>query len=213
MQTLKGQEIPLVIVSLCGVIVTVAHFFNIPILQSMSESLQAWVVIVAGFSLGIGIVNIVKLQGKHIQRRTEGQWIYSIVFFFFFFVQAATGFADLKNLANPIYVWIYGNVFNPLARAMYAILGFFIVTASYRAMKIRNIDSTLLLIAAVIVMLKNAPIGAVIWPGFPGLGTWILDVPSTAVNRAILIGVGLGAILYGIRVVLWYERGWLGGKS
>ena len=52
---------------------------------------------------------------------------------------------------------------------------------------------------AIAVMLKNAPIGAIIWQGFPGLGTWILDVPSTAVNRAILIGVGLGAIIYGVR--------------
>jgi hypothetical protein len=175
--------------------------------------MQTWAVIIAGFSLGIGIVNISRIHVKHLQRKTEGQWIYSIVFFAFFIIQGATGFADFQNLENPIYMWIYNNVFNPLARAMYAILGFFIITASYRAMKIRNLDAALLLIASVIVMLKNAPIGAVIWPRFPGLGTWILDVPSTAVNRGVLIGVGLGAIIYGIRVILGYERTWLGGQS
>jgi hypothetical protein len=153
------------------------------------------------------------LHGRYIQDKSPGNWQYSIIFFLFFVLQSVAGFADLSNLSNPVYVWIDQNVFNPLARSMYAILGFFIITASYRAMRARNLEATLLLVSGITVMLRNAPIGEIIWPGFPIIGTWILDVPSNAVNRGILIGVGIGTILYGVRVVLGYERSYLGGSS
>ena len=107
--------------------------------------------------------------------------------------------------------WINTNVFNPLARSMYAILGFFIVTASYRAMRAHTLEATLLLLSGFAVMLTNAPIGAIIWSGFPVIGKWILNVPSNAVNRGLLIGVGIGSVLYGIRVILGKERSYLGG--
>ena len=98
METLKKQELPIFVVLLCGVIVTLAYFLNIPFLQALSEDMQTWAVIIAGFSLGIGIVNISRIHGKHIQHRTDGQWIFSIIFFAFFIVQAVTGFADFQNL-------------------------------------------------------------------------------------------------------------------
>jgi hypothetical protein len=77
-------------------------------------------------------------------------------------------------------------------------------------MRARSIESGLLLITGVIVMLRNAPIGNVIWTGFPVIGTWLLNIPNTAGNRAVFIGVGVGTILLGLRVLLGYERSYLG---
>jgi hypothetical protein len=77
-------------------------------------------------------------------------------------------------------------------------------------MRARSIESALLLITGVIVMLRNAPIGNVIWTGFPVIGSWLLDVPSVAGNRAVFIGVGIGTVLLGLRVLLGYERSYLG---
>lgn len=212
MSGIQSRNIPVALVFVCGLIVTVAFFIDVPILSSISDSLQTWAVIVSGFALGLGIVNMLAIHSQHISRKTSGQWPFSVVFILFFLAQAAPGLVDIKTLGNPIYVWVYTNIFSPLAAAMYAILGFFIVSAAYRAMRARSLEAAFVLIAGIIVMLKNAPIGAVIWSGFPALGTWILDVPSAAGNRAVFIGAGIGTILLGLRVLLGYERGYLGGR-
>lgn len=207
----KNIELPIIIVFICIVLVTVAYFVSVPILSNVSESIQLWSVIIAGFAIGLGIVNMIIVHGRYITRQVSGQWPYSIVFFLFFAAQAVSGLADIKTLSNPVYLWLSKNIYSPLGAAFYAILGFFIISASYRTMKIRNLEAGVILITGVFVMLKNAPIGSLIWAGFPVLGTWVLDVATTAVQRAILIGTGIGIILLGLRILLGYERGYLGG--
>lgn len=209
---IKSSLIPKTIVLVCGVIVTVSFFLNIPFLKETSDVLQTWTVIIAGFAVGLGVINMVQIHSRHLTRKTESQWPYSIVFLLFFAIQALSGMVDMQSLANPIYIWTYTNIFSPLSAAMYAILGFFIVSASYRSMRAKTLESAVVLVVGIIVMLMNAPIGAVIWSGFPSLGTWITEVPAAAGNRGVLIGVALGIILLGLRVILGYETGYLGRR-
>ena len=210
MSVIKSKTLPMVIVFISGLIVTIAYFINLPPINQISDLIQTWAVIIAGFALGLGVINMTSYYWRQVSRRVEGTWIYSLIFLVFFAAQAITGLMDIQNLSNPVYVWLYTNIFSSLSAAMYAILGFFILSAGYRAMRARNIESAFILVAGIIVMLMNAPIGAVIWSGFPGLGKWIMDVPSAAVNRAVLIGVGIGSIIIGIRILLGYDRSYLG---
>ena len=83
-----------------------------------------------------------------------------------------------------------------------------IVSASYRAFKIRNWQSALLMVSAVIVMLGQIGIGS---PYLPSFSQWIMSVPNTAGMRGISIGGALGAIALSIRVLLGFERTYMGG--
>ena len=83
-----------------------------------------------------------------------------------------------------------------------------------RAFRARNLEATILLAAACIVMLAQVPIGEQL----PFVGeylaqfkNWILDTPNVAARRAIYIGAALGAISTGLRIVLGIERSHLGG--
>ena len=95
---------------------------------------------------------------------------------------------------------------------MFSLLAFYMASASARAFRARNIEATLLLVSAVIVMLGQVTIGKAIWSGIPFISDWIYNFPTTASNRAILIGVGLGGCATSLKIMLGIERSYLGMK-
>jgi len=67
----------------------------------------------------------------------------------------------LKNPDSAFY-WMYNYFYLPLGSTMFALLAFFVASASYRAFRIRNFEATLLLISGVLLMLGRVPIGSLI---------------------------------------------------
>lgn len=112
-----------------------------------------------------------------------------------------------------VFNWFYDHVFYPCNATMFALLAFFIASAAFRAFRARNVESALLLGAAVLVMIGLVPMGRVISPFFPELADWIVAIPNNAGRRAILMGAALGAIVTGLRVILGLERSHLGSES
>ena len=127
-----------------------------------------------------------------------------------------TDLVQLWGAGSPqgrVFNWLYDHVFYPCNATMFALLAFFIASAAFRAFRARNVESALLLGAAVLVMIGLVPMGRVISPFFPELADWIVDVPNNAGRRAILMGAALGAIVTGLRVILGLERSHLGSES
>ena len=83
------------------------------------------------------------------------------------------------NQDGSLFSWMYKKIFTPLSATMFALLAFFVASASYRAFRIRNFEATLLLVAGIILMLGRVPVGELIpW--------WIV---------IILFMFGFGAII------------------
>lgn len=125
------------------------------------------------------------------------------------------GGKDLESLVvkqpNP-YQWIFLFLFSPMQATMFSILAFYIASAAYRAFKAKTRESTLLLGAAFLVMLGRVPIGASLWSGFGAVADWIMEVPNTAGQRAILIGAALGIVSTALRILLGIERSYMGAE-
>jgi hypothetical protein len=90
---------------------------------------------------------------------------------------------------------------------------FFIASASYRAFRARSIESGLLLVAAIFLIFLNAPIGGVIHPVLPQIGKMIWDLSGATGMRAILIGIGIGTLAIGLRIIIGQEKTPLGGAD
>ena len=67
----------------------------------------------------------------------------------------------LKEKGSAFY-WMFQNIYLPLGATMFALLAFFVASASYRAFKIRNFEATLLLISGVFLMIGRVPVGQLI---------------------------------------------------
>jgi hypothetical protein len=61
-----------------------------------------------------------------------------------------------------------------------------------------------ILIVVLLVLLGQVAVG--LFPVLTEIKDWILDVPAMAGVRGILLGVALGAVLTGIRLLLGVER-------
>jgi hypothetical protein len=202
------QTIPLIIVFGFGFFVIIAFFIPLGAFQDASQTFETWYTGVIAFFVFIGIFNIVKVNVNKIQRKLS-DWQYSIILLIFLAFMMGAGFIGGPD--GAVFDYLFEHMQIPLGATMFSLLAFFVASAAFRAFRARTPEATLLLIAAVIVMIGRVPIGYYIWKGFPNLVEWIMNVPNTAAKRGILFGADLGLISMALRVLLGIERSYMGG--
>ena len=86
----------------------------------------------------------------------------------------AKDFAIKQNLITPVdwgahvqkngslFQWMFKYIFSPLSATMFALLAFFVASASFRAFRARNFEASLLLLAGIIIMIGRVPAGGLI---------------------------------------------------
>ncbi len=132
-------------------------------------------------------------------------------------VNAAGGTAVISPVAwgahvstrGSLFRWMFDFIFTPLSATMFALLAFFVASASYRAFKIRNFEATLLLTAGIIIMLGRVPIGTNISAWFVLYVLVLVGgviANSTLKNRQITFGVVVGGIV--VVTVAGFLMGW-----
>jgi len=180
-----------------------------------------WIQIIAGFAIILGVLNLLKVSLEKVYKKSKG-WGYAVIIIIGFLIMTGAGlfFSGGKNYQNPgtPFYYIFFNIYFPLNATMFAILAFFVASASYRAFRARNKEATLLLLAAIFLMLGRTPLGDYLSAGLPtgwqlkNISDWIMDFPQTAGQRAIMIGIALGIISTSLRVITGLERTFVGGE-
>lgn len=197
-----------IIPAIIFIIIVLDYFLAIAAIGTMAETLRSFAVVISNMALGLGIISLLRIHGKKIQSKQEGTWMYSLVAVITFFVVFILG---VISTDGSQYQWAFKHVYTTLQQTMYASTGFFIVSSAYRAFRARNLDAALLLLAGCIVVFTNAPIGEVIWSGFPVIGDWLLATGQIPGYRTLLFIAGFGAVAYAYRVVTNKEQGFFGG--
>lgn len=115
---------------------------------------------------------------------------------------------------------LFQGVYKAAQATMVSLLAFFVATASFRAFRVRSWETALLMGAAFVVMLGNVPICNTLnqWLAGFGLGfidiagmkEWLMSVPNSAAQSAILIGAVLGYMASALKILLGIDRSWLG---
>ncbi len=180
-------------------------------IQNIANTLTQWAVVIAAFALGLGLLNLVKIQGRHVIKRTPGRWYYSLWTLAIAAFYVTVGLSLGQN--HSIFTWIYNTMYVRTQAAIFTLLAFYIASAAYRVLRVRNRESLLLLASGALVMLSNAPIGPWLWSGFLDIGNWIQNIVTAGTFRAIIMGVSLGLLGLGFRVLIGRERRALGATG
>ncbi len=123
--------------------------------------------------------------------------------------------------ARRIFNFLYEGFIVSLGAAMFSLLGVYIAAAAFRAFRIRNIESVLMMSAAIIVMLGQIPFHSYLaWDlglfqlDFPFFRYWLMQWPNGAAFRAIVIGAEIAGLIMAFRMWLSIEsKGFEQGES
>lgn len=197
--------------------------------------------ILAGFLLGLGVYSVMRIHLRKLVKM-QHDWGFSAVLIISMVVMIIFGYWDwanhqgpgaaaLDNMAN----WKFQNyagdlLFDGLLQAMdaamFSVIAFYILSAAYRAFRIRSVEASILLFTALIVILGLMGAVAYLWDTkmigaltgdnpnsflnnlkLSGFKDWIQNTFQTSSLRGIDFGVGIGALAMGMRLWLSLERG------
>ncbi len=190
-------------------------------LQAISDKLLAYLTAALTAGFAIGVINLTRIHIINIKRR-RATWRYSVLLIIFLFgmaifsvigspfaidPDAAVIPASVIAFATPVWEFLYYKMLVNVNSSIFSLIAFFIASAAYRAFKARTLESTLLLVAGLLVVLGQAPISGLVWPGFSAIREWILAVPNTAGQRGILIGLALTVLAFSVRRLFRYPWG------
>ncbi len=235
-----SKTVPMILASLVGFLMIIAYFS--PPLLPWRQIAEDWYTIVAAIAMVYGGVNLCIHHLKRISDREAG-WGFSAVTLGAFGVTVVAGLLKLgvapesaKQLGHAwsgqfqqeggVLWWTFQYLLSPIVSTMFALLAFYVASAAFRAFRAKNVDAVLLLLTALIVLVgqtKDREITSLFLPnvteqGVPSfpiadLTEFIRKTFVTAGQRAIMIGIALGVVATSLRILLGFDRSYLGGDE
>lgn len=207
------RDIPLAITFLVGIIAVLEYYTNIIAIADTFTIIKNYGIVLQAFALGLGAVNLFRVHGRRISERRGGNdWLFSGWLLLMMIVFIIFGLWRGQFDTDPTYSWLYNAIYLPLGSTMYSSLAFYMAYGAYKVLRARNFEAALLFITAVLVILGNTPIFPAYFPGFFHMREWIFTAVVGGAYRGIRIGVGMGAVVLGIRTLLGLETGYLGRR-
>jgi hypothetical protein len=188
-----------------GLLVLLDMFFDNPYLNVIGWALTDWAALLAAFALLIGAYNLSAWHLRRLGRRERG-WPYSVVLLIALATTLVLGLISPQGTEGETISWAFWNVLFPLQATFFALLAFFVAIAAYRAFQVRRPEVILLVLAGLVVLLGQIPLGGALSDLLPEAANWIVAVPATAGVRGILIGVALGTVATGLRLLMGIEK-------
>ncbi|UCD18785.1 MAG: hypothetical protein JSU64_04990 [candidate division WOR-3 bacterium] len=217
------RRFPLLLVFILGILGIMPYFVPHGVYQNFDNGLRNdFIRILSAFAIILGLVSLMRVHHDKIKRKREN-WQYSYVLIVGFAVSGVIGL--LGGIEGEMFLpttiagfhfdiqTLYLNIMVPLGSTMFALLAFFMASASYRAFRARSLESSLLLSAAFVIMIGVLPLADKISTHLPSFAQWIMDIPNVAAKRGITFGIALGGIATSLKIILGIERSWLGGKE
>ena len=187
-----------------GVIVLLGYFIKIPVLSDMRAVLLQWALILTAVALFVGILNLFRVHLQKIRSGVKGS-VFSLVLLSSMLVTLVISglFGPTANWS----LWIFNSILVPIESSFMAMLAIVLVYAAARLFYKRVNPFTLIFAATVIfILISTFTLPGLKIPGLSELRALLSQVLSVAGARGILLGVALGTIATGLRILMGADR-------
>ncbi len=208
---MKSRPVPTAIAMAIGLLILAGSFLPIPMLRAVSTTLLDWAILLAAIAVLVGIGNLFHVHFLRLRRRQAGA-LESLILLVALLATLLIGVVG--GASHPWMQAAVEAILVPVEASLMAVLS---VTLLYAAMRLlrRRLDWM------AIVFLITVAIWLLSYVSLPVLGEmpvlsdwvrpWLLMSPIAGGLRGLLLGVALGALVTGLRVLFALDRPY-GGK-
>lgn len=191
-----------------GLIVLLGYFLPVDGLLTFRQLLVEWAVILAAVALIVGVFNLLSVHWQKI-RTGHKYGAYSILLILSLIITFLLG---LFGSSNSLDTLVLNAVIVPSETTLMALLAVTLIYASVRLLRRRADAMTFIFLGvAVITLLFTAPLPIGRLPGADVVNWFFNEFFAVAGARGILIGIALGALTTGLRILFGVDRPY-GGK-
>ncbi len=189
-----------------GAVILLGYFFPSSGLAAIRTPLLDWAVILAGVAGLIAIIHLIFGVHWHRLREANKPRLFSIVVIITFLVTLGAGI--YFGPTNPTYQKVVTAVQMPIEASLMAVLA---ITLAYSSLKLlqrqRNWMGFVFFLSVILFLLINSGIFSAA-SNIPLVQTMLSGVSQVPIAgaRGILIGVALGSLLTGIRILIGSDR-------
>jgi hypothetical protein len=188
-----------------GLFVLLGYFFQMEQLIQLRVRLIDWAIIIAAMAVLVGIFNLVAVQMEKIRARQKGSVYGAVLVISLLVTFLAFGLWVGPQASSMLFA--VDAIVVPVEASLMAILAVTLIYASIRLMRRRvDVTSVLFLVVAVLFLLAVVPIP---FGGVSALQDFLLQgagMFSRGGTRGLLIGIALGTLLTGLRVLFGIDR-------
>jgi hypothetical protein len=172
------------------------------------------VAVVAALAVLMGILNLIGVHMGRVVRSDHG-WPYSIVALIGMLAVIVLRVLDREDVwsgdlkGEQMSQRVFESVQVSLESALAAMLVFFLVYAAYRLMR-RDVTIWRVVFGATVIIVLLGWIPLDNTGALADVRNWLVEVPVSAGARGILIGVALGTVTVGVRVLVGQDRSFRG---
>lgn len=199
--------LPTVVAVVVGLVVLLGSLLPIVALAPIRAELLRGAAVVAAFAMVLAFANVLRVHFGRVIAKQAKQRFASLILL----VSATTSFV-LVLLQGPdgiVSQAIVEGVLIPGQSALLALTAVTLVLAGARLLRTRrHLSSVLFLAVALVVLLTTVPL---IYPEILGTVMQFVNAVATGGMRGLLIGVALGTVITGLRIILGIDRPHSGG--
>jgi len=193
-----------------GIIVLTGYF--IPSFINIRFILLRAGLVLAAVALLVGIINLITVHIKKLGADSENSG-YSLILVIALLATLIIGIIDMVQtylVGKPNFQmtsWIFTNIQLPIETSLLAVTAVSLTYAAASILRKRtDLFSIVFFLVVLLVLLGSFSIPPATLPFLHGIRDWILRVPALGGARGLLLGIALGTITTGIRVLIGTDR-------
>ena len=187
-----------------GIVVLLGYFLQIDLLVNIRITLLEWATILIGVALLVGVANLFMVHWNRATSDYPNRYNSIALLVGMVLTLLIVGYF---GPTDPISVWIFNYIQIPIEASLMALLSVVLIYAGVRLLRRKpNLLTIVFLATAVVILLMSGPLFGIDIPGLAELRIWIGKVPAVAGARGILLGISLGIIAAGLRILMGSDR-------
>ena len=192
-----------------GIIVLLGYFITVPVIQDLRIILLGWAVSLAAIAALVGVVNLLLVHFRRLSA-PQGKDYYSLFFIIAFI--ATLGIGLILGPADLGYQTAVNAIIIPIETSLMALLAVSLAYACLRLLQRRKGVMPIVFLVSTLVFLVLSggflAIGDQV-PVFKEIQSIISWLPAAGA-RGILLGIALGSLTTGIRILMGADRPYSG---